>query len=131
VQTKTKADAQAAVQERAEQIATQVGSALVNPKLSPSPCTGRKGESGGDVYSMQGAYQIMLPEAQHVPTAAKVRDAWKAAGWTITDDRTIGTSVVLTAKTPDDYSVDLESTAPPQAVALIIRTPCYRTSAPA
>jgi len=36
-----------------------------------------------------GTYQIPLAEEKHIETLARVRDEWRAKGWTITDDRTL------------------------------------------
>ncbi|MET3425679.1 hypothetical protein BJ973_004891 [Actinoplanes tereljensis] len=126
METKSIDDAKAVVQAKAEGIAGQIGGALTNPALNDAPCTGKRGESGGDeVYFIQGGYQIALPAAEHVATAAKLRDQWKAAGWTITDDRTVGSAAILAATTPDEFRVDLESTVPPSALALLVYSPCY------
>ncbi|GIM90930.1 hypothetical protein Ato02nite_027230 [Paractinoplanes toevensis] len=126
VETKTIDDAKAVVQARAESVAGQLGGVLTRPSLLDAPCTGRRGESGGDgVYFIQGGYQVALPAAEHVATAARVRDEWKAAGWTITDNRTIGTTAILAATTPDEFKVHLESTVQGSALALLVYSPCY------
>jgi hypothetical protein len=129
VQTKSQAEAEAAVRAQADQVAAQVGAEPAGPGLSAAPCTGRRGEDGDDVYFVQGTYQLPLDAAQHAATAAKVRDAWKGAGWTIDDDRTAGPKSILTGTSPEGYNVTLESTVPPQAFALIVHSPCFRRPA--
>ncbi len=127
VETKTEADATTLVQQRAEQIATLIGSPLEEPATNAAGCTGKLGETSDNVFSVQGAYQIPVPTEQQLTTLARLRDAWKANGYTITDDRTVGTTEgVLAAKTRDGYDMSVESTRPPTAFALLIHSPCFR-----
>ncbi|MEV4346803.1 hypothetical protein AB0J83_20285 [Actinoplanes sp. NPDC049596] len=127
VQSKSKADAQAAVQTLAAQVAAQAGGELTNGGFAPAGCEGSKDSS--DTYFMQGTWQIPLAADRHAATAAKLRDSWQAAGWTIKDDRTVSGGSVLTAVDPDDFYVTLESTAPPKAMSLLIHTPCFKNPA--
>ncbi|MGX6606173.1 hypothetical protein ACWKSP_29230 [Micromonosporaceae bacterium Da 78-11] len=129
VPTKSQADAKTAVQAQAEQVAALIGSPLINPSLDPGPCTDPDGQTGDGIYTMQGAYQIMVPQADHTATATKIRDAWKTAGWNITDDRTVGTAAIISATSTDGTYVHLESTTPPKAFALIVRSSCFQAPA--
>ncbi|MBO3741500.1 hypothetical protein [Actinoplanes flavus] len=127
METKSEADATALVQQHADAIAGLVGTSLRNPETGPLPCTGKLGESSRSVYAIQGVYNIDAPDGEQ-PRAVitRVRTDWTAKGYTITDDRELGTyDAVLTAKTPDGYSLDLE-TVSPEAFAMILHSPCFR-----
>ena len=131
VDEKTETEAKAFVQHYADQVSALIGSPLEEPAVSSSTCTGKGGESDRQIFSIQGAYQIAVPTEQQTATFNRVRDAWKANSYTITDDRAIQTNDgVLTAKTPEGVAIDLETTRPPTAVALIIHSPCFKSPAP-
>lgn len=127
VPTRSKAEVGADVQAQADEIGKLVGVPLQNAKVSPALCVYRKGNTGdGDVFVMQGSYQIALPEGQHVSTGTKVRDAWKAAGWTITEDTAEAKTMELAATTPAKFTVRLGSTTPPNALLVLVQSPCFR-----
>ncbi len=131
VDEKTETEAKALVQQYADQVSALIGSRLEEPTLSSSACSGKGGESDRQIFSIQGAYQIAVPTEQQTATFNRVRDAWKANGYTITDDRTIKTNDgVLAAKTPDGVDIDIETTRPPTAVALLIHSPCFKSPTP-
>jgi hypothetical protein len=127
VETRSKAEVGAEVQSQADQIAKLVGKPLQNAKVNPALCVYRVGKTGdGSIFVMQGTYQIALPEGEHVSTGARVRDAWKATGWTITEDTTKDKTMDLAATTPAKYTVRLGSTQPPNALVVLVQSPCYR-----
>ena len=130
VESKTEADVTAAVQQRAEKVATLIGQALREPATNASPCTGKLGENDRQVFTVQGAYNLTMPAEQQLETVAKVRDTFKADGYEITDDRVVSGQGVLAAKAPDGYSFYLQSTSPPTALALLVNSPCYRSPTP-
>jgi hypothetical protein len=132
VETKTEADVNQVVQQYADQVAALIGGVTFNESSkNAAACTGRMGESSDGVFSVQGAYQLPMDAARQLDTIARVRDAWKAQGYEITDDRTIADGRgVLTARTGDGYSLDLSSTRPPTAMALLIHSACYESPTP-
>jgi hypothetical protein len=134
VQTAAVDDVKAKVQEAADQVATTIGANLTNPAVSPATCElPAGGEEDDAVFYVQGAYQIPVAPQQQVPTLAKLRDQYKQQGYTIKDDRTgaENNTGTLTVVAPDDsFTISVQSTSPPQAVALIIHTPCYRSPTP-
>lgn len=133
VETRREADVTRQVQEYADGVAALVGGPLVEPATSSAPCSGRAGEMDESIRYVQGAYQVELPGDRHVSTLARIRDHWRADGWTITEERTYpgGTEGTLTARTaPDGWSVSLTSTTPPRALALLIHSTCYRSADP-
>ncbi len=131
VESKTESDATAAVQQHADGIAQAIGSSLTNPSTRPGPCTGKLGESDREIFAVQGAYNVDLSVEKHAPTFARLRDLWNANGHTITDDRTLGDGTgVITAKTKDGYSFNVQSTAPPTGLALLVHSPCFKSPTP-
>jgi hypothetical protein len=127
VETKTEADVKAVVQSQADTTAKLVGAALQSPKVKPAACLTRTGKPG-EASVVQGTYSIALPEDQHVSAAAKVRESWKAAGWTITKDETTGKAVEVAATTPAKYTIRLSTTQPAIALSLFVQSPCYKLS---
>jgi hypothetical protein len=131
VDTKSEADTTAAVQQYADQISAAVGGPLTNAATNAAPCTGKLAETHSDVYTVQGTYRIAVPAEQHVATAARLRDTWKANGWKITDDRTFNnTEAVVTAETPDGFNVNVESTKSGANIAIMVNSPCYKSPTP-
>jgi hypothetical protein len=113
------------VQQHADALAALVGKPLRDPATGPMPCGGG---GGGDrsVYSIQGAYNIDTADGEEPrATIARVRAGWTAKGYTITDDREIGAyEAVLTAKTADGFSLDIE-TVSRDAFAVLLYSPCF------
>ncbi|MFI1995055.1 hypothetical protein [Actinoplanes sp. NPDC020271] len=126
METKSEADVNAVVQQHAEQIAKVAGQPLENPKLQAGPCTGKLGEDSDTIYSVQGVYNLAPPAGEtHLAVIRKVHEDWKSKGYTITDDRTVGTDDgVVAAKTPDGYKLDIEK-ANPDGFAVFVYSPCY------
>jgi hypothetical protein len=126
VESKSEADVNTLVQQHAEQISAVVGMPLFNPALSSSNCTGRLGESSDKVFTVQGVYNVNPPQKdQHLASLDKVKAEWKAKGYTITDDRTVGPDDgVVAAKTPDGFDLDIERGVP-DGFAILIHSPCY------
>ena len=94
---------------------------------------GRGGEMDEKILTVQGAYNVNLAPDKHVETLARIREKWRAQGWTITEDTTSanGKEGALAAKTNSDgYSISLTSTSPPTAFALLVNSPCYRSTDP-
>ena len=134
MQTATVDDVKAKVQQAADQVAATIGAGLTNPAVSPATCEAPAGGKEDDkVFYVQGAYQIPVAPEQQVPTLAKLRDQYKQQGYTVKDDRTAAdtNTGTLTVVAPDDtFTISVQSTSPPQAVALLIHTPCYRSPTP-
>ena len=132
VDTRTVAEVKQSVQEWADQVVTLIGDTSINtPSANDASCTGRAGESDRSIFYVQGGYSLPIAEEDQLATLARLREHWKAQGWTITDDRTFNdSSGTLTVKTPDGYSLDLSSTIPPIAFSLIIVSPCYKSPNP-
>jgi hypothetical protein len=134
VKTLAEADATRQVQQYADQIVTLIGNTnLTNPAVSAAPCEGKAGKLSEDIYTVQGVYQLPLPAEQHLTTLARVRDAWRDQGYTITEDRTFPSNDggTLTADNPTDgYRLDLTSTSPATMVRLLIHSACYRSPTP-
>jgi hypothetical protein len=128
------ADARTLVETYAQQVATTIGNDQDNDlEVLPNPCDGKRGELSDTVYSMTGHAQIPVPEAEQLPTLARLRDQWTQQGYTITEDRTFpdGTRGTLVARTPtDDVRIRVQSTNPAVAFALMISTPCYQSDEP-
>ncbi|MEV4641326.1 hypothetical protein AB0J80_28685 [Actinoplanes sp. NPDC049548] len=131
VETKTEADAKAAVQQYADQLAGAIGGGLLNVGVNASPCTGKFGETDSDVYTVSGVYQVPLPAERHHDTMDKLKNLWTANGWKITDDRRFeGTDGVIAAKTSDGYALNVESTTSGQNVAVMVSSPCFKSPTP-
>lgn len=131
VQTMSEAEVTRRVEQYAEQVAALIGGELVNPAVNSAPCEGGAGEMDEQIRYVQGAYQIPLAAEKHIETLARLRDEWRAKGWTITEDRTFpsGTQGGLAVTTNEDgYSISLTSTTPPNAFALLIHSTCYRSA---
>ncbi|MBW6433393.1 hypothetical protein KZ829_06500 [Actinoplanes hulinensis] len=126
VETKSEADTTALVQAQADKIAKLVGGPLENPSTGPMPCTGKRGESGSDIYSIQGSYNISTPAGETPRDGiARVRADWQAQGYTITDDRDLEPNRgIIEAKTPDGFSLSVESPAA-EGFAVFVFSPCF------
>ena len=128
VEVKTEADASALVQQRGEQIASLAGGPLTDPAISPASCEGKFGESSDTVFSTLGVWVVPMEASKHLDTIARVRDAWKAQGYDITDDRKIGENRgVLTAKTDDGYTLDLTSQVESKGFRVMVSSPCFES----
>jgi hypothetical protein len=127
VPSRTKAEVTAEVQAQADQIAKAVGQPLQNAKMDPQKCLYKKKANDGSVIVMQASYTIALPEGQHVEAGARLRDAWKAAGWTVDTDKTTGKAVELTATGPSKMSARVGSTEPPNALVVVVQSTCFKT----
>ncbi|WP_311775307.1 hypothetical protein [Actinoplanes octamycinicus] len=126
VETKPETAVNAVVQQHAEAIAAIAGQTLQNPNLLSRGCTGRAGETSKSIYTVQGVYNLPAPTAEgHLDVIARIRADWKAKGYTITDDRTVGPDDgVVAAKTPDGYQLDIER-GEPKGFAVFVDSPCY------
>ncbi|GGN85455.1 hypothetical protein GCM10010112_65910 [Actinoplanes lobatus] len=126
VESKSEADTTALVQQHADAIAKTIGMPLRNAETGPAPCTGKLGESSSDVYSILGTYNVDVPAGENRQvTADRVRAEWAAQGYTVTDDRKIGTDqAVLTADTGDGFNLDVESTSG-SGLAVFVHSPCF------
>lgn len=126
VPTRSQKDVRAEVQAQADQIAKLVGAPLENPKVNPAFCVYRTGTGDHSVIVMQGTYDIALPAGRQAGAGVRVRDAWKAAGWTITEDATQDKTMELAGTTPAKFTVRLGSTTPPNALIVLVQSPCFR-----
>jgi hypothetical protein len=127
VEPKPEADVTAVVQQHADAIAAVAGQQLTNPKVRAGGCTDPSGNVSDSVYTVQGVYNLPAPIAgeKHLDVIARVRDDWKAKGYTITDDRTVAADRgVAAARTPDGYKLDIE-TGDPRGFAVFVDSPCY------
>ncbi|KUL25856.1 hypothetical protein [Actinoplanes awajinensis] len=124
--TKAESDVNAAIQQYAEAMASTAGAVLENPKFQGGPCSDPTGRDSDTVYSVQGVFNLPPPASgTHLAVIDRIRTDWKANGYTITDDRTVGAdNAVLAAETPDGYKLDIEN-ASPDGFAVIINSPCY------
>jgi hypothetical protein len=127
VPTLDQAKVTAEVQAEADKIATQVGQPLQNKKIAAQPCVYKKKENDGSVVVIQATYSIALPEADHVAAVARVREAWKAAGWTIGTDTTEGKTAELTGTSPAKFSARVGSMDPPKALVVVAQSGCFHT----
>jgi hypothetical protein len=131
MKTISEADAISQVNRYAQSVADLIGTSKPeNPKASGAACEGKAGEFSEDVYYVQGSYQIPLPNEQHVATLGRLRDQWRERGYTVKDDRTFpeqNRGILVVNDPADGYTVWIQSTKPPTALALIIHTPCYRS----
>lgn len=127
--THTKAEVKAQVQAQADNLAKLVGQPLQSPKIDPALCIFKKKKNDGSVVVMQGTYSIALPAEQHAAMGAKIRDSWKAAGYTITKDSITDKSVSeLVATTPDKFTLRLSSSEPPKAFVILIQSSCFKAT---
>lgn len=124
---------QNAVAALAETLPDAVGSTepLSGNEPRVTPCTDDGGsESEDGPFYVQGAYQILLPEAQHRPALTKLRDKWTTDGWTKVAYRPFGaagTRGELSGISPDEhFDVRITSGTPPRGFAVIIISPCAR-----
>ncbi len=120
------------VHQQAIQIAQVAGGELKILDESAAPCEGRRGELSEEIYTVQGSYQLPIPEAEHDAALARLRDAWQQQGYTITTDQTVSSSgyARLEADNPDRYHLFVASTIPPTMLAVGINSPCYRSPTP-
>ncbi len=132
VETKTEDEAKQVVRQRGEQVAALIGSgAFTQNTESPGPCEGRLGETSRDVFSVQGSYTLPLEPAKQLSTIARVREAWQANGYEITEDRTINQERgILRATSEDGFQLRIMSTPTPTSVGILIHSPCYRSPTP-
>ncbi|RZU51325.1 hypothetical protein EV385_3140 [Krasilnikovia cinnamomea] len=130
VQTRNADDVAREVQQYADQVVTIIGDTkLTNGVVDTSPCEGKRGETDGDIRTTYGIYQ--LPVSDHAAAIGRLRQAWNAAGWRITDDRTVGQrgEGVLAAEAPNGgLNASITSTTPPTHVKLSIYSACYQTA---
>jgi hypothetical protein len=94
---------------------------------SPSPCVGRHGEDSDTVYAMQGAYQLLVPGPEQLPLIERVREGWKARGYTINSQRAISAEQGdVRATNPSDGASLLLTSGEVPAMLLLIHTGCYQ-----
>jgi hypothetical protein len=123
--------AKSQVHRLAEQVRTAVAvESFSQADENVSPCEGRDGElsDAGDVYYIQGIYQLLVPAADQDEALARVRRQAPADGLEIKSERSFGSGAggELTAANTDGYAVSLTSGQPP-AMQLLVSSPCYRT----
>lgn len=97
-------------------------------RVSDSPCQGRGGEVAEDGrFYVQGNYQMPLEPGEHPRVLSQLRDSWEQQGYTIKEFRMFNaTEGTVSVENPtDEMQISLQSTRPPQALAVIIITPCY------
>ena len=127
METKTEQEAKALVQQRAEQVTELIGAG--QPKfigLDPTTCTGRFGEEDRRIFSVQGTYRLPLEASRQIEVLARVKEHWKAQGYTIPEDRTIDAiSGILSATAADGYDFSLITAGGSTALGYIINSPCF------
>ena len=96
--------------------------------LSPAPCEGRRSEYSDEVYSIQGAYQLIVPGPEQQRVISRVRDGWRSLGYTITWERMLGRDRggQVRATNPADGAQFSMSTGEIPALTLTIYAGCYR-----
>ena len=96
--------------------------------LSPGPCEGRRGEISDEIYTIQGAYQMIVPGPEQQRVIDRVRDGWRALGYSITSERTYGSERggQVFARNPADGAEFVISTGEVPALSLAIYAGCYR-----
>jgi hypothetical protein len=96
--------------------------------LTPGPCEGRRGEVSDGIYTIQGAYQLIVPGPEQQRVIDRVRDGWRALGYAITSERTFdpdrGGQVF--ARNPADGAEFVISTGEVPALSLAIYAGCFR-----
>lgn len=135
VQTVPQAETTRTVNLYAARTVTVMGDSreLANPRTNVAPCSGKRGELAGNVYTVQGNYQVFVPEQEHLTTLRRLSDQWRSQGYTITNERTFpdGKGGEVTAINPADrFSITVTSGQPAIAFALIVSSPCYRSTEP-
>jgi hypothetical protein len=134
MKTIPEADAISQVNQYAQKVADLIGNTrLEDPAVSGAACEGKAGEFSEDVYYVQGSYTVPLPNEQHIATLGRLRDQWRKEGYTVKDDRTFpdqNRGILVVNSPADGYTVWIQSTKPPTALALIIHTPCYQSPTP-
>ena len=128
--TRKQADVAATLKTYGQATATLLGAPLENWATAPAPCEGPGGALTTDGrFDMTGNANIAVPAGQHIASLQKLRDQWKQQGYEITEYRTFppdNTRGTVSARNPaDNITISAQSTAPPQAFALLIATPCY------
>ncbi len=96
--------------------------------LSPGPCEGRRGEHSDEIYTIQGAYQLVVAGQEQQRVIDRVRDGWRSLGYTITSERTFGPDDggQVFARNPADGAEFVISTGEVPALSLAIYAGCYR-----
>jgi hypothetical protein len=95
--------------------------------VAPGPCVGRQGEDSDTIYSMQGAYQLLVPGTDQLPLIDRVREGWQARGYTITAQRTLSAEQGdVRATNPDDGASLVLTSGEIPAMLLLIHTGCYQ-----
>jgi glutamine cyclotransferase len=132
VDTKTEADVNVIVRQYAEDIRAATGGEYTKQGETALACTGKLGETGDDVFGVQGAYQISLSPDRQLPTLAQLREQWKAKGWQITEDETIATNRGKLAATTGEngFTLTLTTAKTPEWLGILIHSPCYRSPTP-
>jgi hypothetical protein len=119
------------VKELAEKVRVASGTdAFSKGSETVSPCDGKLGDlSDPDkVYYIQGIYQLRVPIAEQKTLFAGIRQQLVTDGMKITDERTFDDGGGDLGATRDDgYSVSLRSGEDP-LIAVLVSSPCYRTS---
>ena len=99
--------------------------------IASMPCEGRQGELSDRIYTMYGVYQLLVPADEQLAMLDRVRDAWKAQGYTITSQRTYppGARGEVNATNPKDGALFSLSSGQPPSMSLSINTKCHRRPA--
>lgn len=128
--TMREADVIRTVETYGHAVAQHVGDAqMEKAKASAAACEGKQGEYASDVFYVQGAYRLSLPAERQLTTLAALGGELEKEGYQVKKARTFpsgngGELELLHAS--DGYSVTFTSTQPPNALALLVYSPCYK-----
>ncbi|HLL66302.1 MAG TPA: hypothetical protein VK453_11225 [Micromonosporaceae bacterium] len=120
------------VTRRVHQYAEEAVGLLDNLPLNNSAEVAAKcDKDGGELFYVQGTYQVPMPIEEHFTTLAQIRDQWAAKGYQVTNQHNApeGTGTVTVTIPDDGYTITMQSAKPPQAFELLVRSACYRAPA--
>jgi hypothetical protein len=118
--TRSEADAAAAVQNYADQMASMINGFISEASTTSIPC------GGAGSFRVRGSYVVPLTAALHPGSRARHREVFTANGLRITTDHTSdGYSGEIAGVTTDRYSIDIASMAPPTGLTMRIDSPCF------
>ncbi|MFI7598402.1 hypothetical protein [Actinoplanes sp. NPDC049681] len=128
LETKRKADVEAAARSQADAIAALAGGPLEAWRTSTTACEGRNGEIAEDGrWDLAGFAHVKLPGDKHAAALRAVHDKWQAEGWEISAYQTQADGGVLSGRDPHTgLSFTLASSKPPIQIAVTVASPCYQ-----
>lgn len=123
-------DAQELLRTHAQRVAEIAGSRLERWTTVAAPCEEPDGRFvGNGFWQLSGHARIPVPPGEHLAVLHRLRERWAALGHAVGDVRAYldGVAGGVSGTDPSDrVSISLESGDPPQWLALLALTPCYR-----